>query len=51
MTASFRRIFIMTAAFISVVLLVSMANAEDKPENNPDEKAKQSMLKREAEWY
>jgi hypothetical protein len=48
MTASLHRIFIITAVFISVVLLVSLANAEDKPENNPDEKAKQSMLKREA---
>jgi len=38
----------MTAAFISVVLLVSLAMAQDKSAQSPDEKAKQNMLKREA---
>jgi hypothetical protein len=48
MTVSLRRIFIMTAAFVSVLLLVSLVMAQAKPEQSPDEKAKQSMLKREA---
>ena len=38
----------MAAVFTSVVLLVSLAVAQDKSEQSPDEKAKQSMLKREA---
>jgi len=39
----------MSAAFISLVLLISLVYAEDKSEQNLDEKAKQSMLKREAD--
>jgi len=48
MTASLQRIFIRSAVFISVVLLISLVYAQDNSEQNLDEKAKQSMLKREA---
>ena len=48
MTTTFHRIVITATAFISIVLLVSLVSAEDKSEQTKDEKAKQSMLKREA---
>jgi hypothetical protein len=48
MINSLHKIFIITAAVISVVLLVSLVGAQDKTEQNQDEKARQRMLKREA---
>jgi hypothetical protein len=48
MTASLRKIFVITTAFISIVLLAPPAIGQNKPEQNPDEKARESMLKREA---
>jgi len=48
MTASLHKIFISTAAVISLVLLVSLVGAQDKAEQNQDEKQRQRMLKREA---
>ncbi len=38
----------MTAALLSVLLLVSLANPQDETEKNLDQKAKQRLLKREA---
>ena len=48
MINSLHKIFIITAAVISVVLLVSLVGAQDKTEQNQDEKARQRILKREA---
>jgi len=48
MTAFLHKIFIITAALLSVVLLVSLVGAQDKPEPTQDEKARQRILKREA---
>jgi hypothetical protein len=42
------RFFTMTAALLSVLLLVSLANPQDETEKNLDQKAKQRLLKREA---
>jgi hypothetical protein len=48
MTASLHKIFIITAAVLSVALLASLVYAQDSSEQNQDEKARQRMLKREA---
>jgi hypothetical protein len=48
MTAFLHKIIIITAAIISVVMLVSLVSAQDSSEQNQDEKARQRMLKREA---
>ena len=48
MINSLHKIFVITAAVISVVLLVSLVGAQDKTEQNQDEKARQRILKREA---
>ena len=48
MINSLHKIFVITAAVISVVLLVSLVCAQDKTEQNQDEKARQRILKREA---
>jgi hypothetical protein len=48
MAIFFHKIFIITAAFLSILLLVSVANPEENTKKNPDEKAYQRMLKREA---
>ena len=42
------RIFTVTAALLSVLLLVSLANPQDEAKKTLDEKAKQRLLKREA---
>jgi len=42
------RFFTITAAFLSVLLLVSLASPQEKTKKNPDQKAKQRILKREA---
>jgi len=48
MAGSFYRIFAITAALLSVLLLVSLASPQDEPQKDLDEKAKQRVLKREA---
>lgn len=48
MNHSVHKLFIITTAFISIVLLASPAIAQDKSEQNPDAKAKERMMKREA---
>jgi hypothetical protein len=48
MTASLYKIFIITAAFISIVLLASPSIAQDKSEQTPDTKARERMMKQEA---
>jgi hypothetical protein len=48
MTASLHKIFIIAAAVLSVVVLVSLVSAQDSSKQNQDEKARQRMLKREA---
>lgn len=42
------RFFTITAALLSVLLLVSLASPQDEAKKNLDEKAKQRLLKREA---
>ena len=42
------RIFTITAALLSVLLLVSLASPQDEAQKNLDQKAKQRLLKREA---
>ena len=42
------RFFTITAAFLSVLLLVSLASPQDEAKKNLDDKAKQRVLKREA---
>ncbi len=48
MAGSLYRFFTITAAILSILLLVSVANPEENTKKNPDEKAYQRMLKREA---
>jgi hypothetical protein len=48
MATSLHRLFSLAAALISILLVVSLVYAQDKPEQNLDEKAKERMLKREA---
>ena len=42
------RFFTITAAFLSVLLLVSLASPQEETKKNLDQKAKQRILKREA---
>jgi hypothetical protein len=48
MPSAFHKIFIIAAAFLSIVLAVSLVDAQENSEQNPDEKAQQRMLQREA---
>jgi len=42
------KFFPIPVALLAVMLLVTLANPQDKIEKNPDQKAKQTMLEREA---
>ena len=48
MPSAFHKIFITAAALLSVVLAVSFVDAQENTEQNPDAKAQERMLKREA---
>jgi hypothetical protein len=48
MASPLYRFFTITAALLSVLLLVSLANAQQKAEKDLDQQAKQRVLKREA---
>jgi hypothetical protein len=48
MASPLYRFFTITAAFLSVLLLVSLASPQEKTKKNLDQKAKQRILKREA---
>jgi len=48
MPGSLYRIFTITTALLSVLLLVSIASPQDETKKNLDEKTKQRLLKREA---
>lgn len=48
MAGSLYRFFTITAAFLSVLLLVSLASPQEETKKNLDQKAKQRILKREA---
>jgi len=48
MPSAFHKIFITAAALLSVVLAVSLVDAQENTEQNPDAKAQERMLKREA---
>jgi hypothetical protein len=48
MASPLYRFFTITAAFLSVLLLVSLASPQEKTKKNLDQKAKQRILRREA---
>ncbi len=48
MAGHFYRFFTITAAILSVLLLVSLASPQEEAQKNRDQKAKQRLLKREA---
>ena len=48
MAGSFYRIFTITAALLSVLMLVSLASPQEEAKKDLDQKAKQRLLKREA---